>query len=29
MQIMVQWPAENAQNELQTFSVFGAYEVEA
>jgi hypothetical protein len=28
MQIMVQWPAENAQNELQTFSVWGAYEVE-
>lgn len=28
MQIMFQWPAEAAQNELQTFSIFGAYEVE-
>jgi hypothetical protein len=28
MQLMVQWPAEAAQNELQTFSVWGAYEVE-
>jgi hypothetical protein len=29
MQILVQWPAEAAQSELQTFTVFGAYEVEA
>jgi hypothetical protein len=28
LQILVQWPAENAQNELQTMTVFGAYEVE-
>jgi hypothetical protein len=28
IQIMVQWPAEAAQNELQTFTVWGAYEVE-
>ena len=28
MQIMVQWPPEAAQNELQTFTVWGAYEVE-
>lgn len=28
MQLMVQWPAEAAQNELQAFTVFGAYEVE-
>lgn len=28
MQIMVQWPAEAAQNELQSFTVWGAYEVE-
>jgi hypothetical protein len=25
---MVQWPAEAAQNELQTFTVWGAFEVE-
>jgi len=28
MQIMVQWPAEAAQNELQSFTVWGAYEIE-
>jgi hypothetical protein len=28
MQILVQWPAEAAANELQTLTVFGAYEVE-
>jgi hypothetical protein len=28
MQIMFQWPAEAAQNELQTLTIFGAYEVE-
>lgn len=28
LQILFQWPAENAANELQTFTVFGAYEVE-
>jgi hypothetical protein len=28
MQILFQWPAENAANELQGFTVFGAYEVE-
>lgn len=28
IQIMVQWPAEAAQNELQTFTIWGAYEVE-
>jgi hypothetical protein len=28
MQIMVQWPAEAAKNELQAFTVWGAYEVE-
>ena len=28
MQLLVQWPAEAAQSELMTFSVFGAYEVE-
>jgi hypothetical protein len=29
MQIMVQWPAENAQNELQSFTIFGAFGQEA
>lgn len=28
MQLMVQWPAEAAQNELQTFTIWGAYEIE-
>lgn len=28
LQILVQWPAEAAQNELQTLTIFGAYEVE-
>lgn len=28
LQILFQWPAENAANELQTFTVFGAFEVE-
>ena len=28
MQIMVQFPTEAAMNELQTMTVFGAYEVE-
>lgn len=28
MQLLVQWPAENAQNELQSFTLFGAYEIE-
>jgi hypothetical protein len=28
LQISVQWPAEAAQNELQTLTIFGAYEVE-
>ena len=29
MQLLVQWPAEASQSELQSFSVFGAYEIEA
>jgi Ice-binding-like len=29
LQFMVQWPAEAAQNELQSFTIWGAYEVEA
>jgi hypothetical protein len=28
MQIMIQWPPEAAQNELQTFTIWGAYEIE-
>lgn len=28
MQVMVQWPAEAAANELQAFTLWGAYEVE-
>lgn len=28
LQILVQWPAEAAQNELQALTIFGAYEVE-
>ena len=28
LQVLFQWPPENAANELQTFSIFGAYEVE-
>jgi hypothetical protein len=28
LQLLVQWPAENAPNELQSFSLWGAYEVE-
>lgn len=28
LQILVQWPPEAAQNELQTLTIFGAYEVE-
>jgi hypothetical protein len=28
LQILFQWPAEAALNELQTFTIFGAYEVE-
>jgi hypothetical protein len=28
LQILFQWPAENAANELQSFTIFGAYEVE-
>ena len=28
LQILFQWPAENAANELQTLTIFGAYEVE-
>lgn len=28
LQILFQWPAEAALNELQTFSIYGAYEVE-
>jgi hypothetical protein len=28
LQILFQWPAENAANELQTFTIFGAFEVE-
>lgn len=28
LQILFQWPPEAAQNELQTFSIFGAYEIE-
>ncbi len=28
LQIMFQWPAEAALNELQTFTIYGAYEVE-
>jgi hypothetical protein len=28
LQVMFQWPAEAAQNELQTLTIFGAYEVE-
>lgn len=28
LQLLVQWPAEAAQNELQSFSLWGAYEVE-
>ncbi len=28
LQLMVQWPSENAPNELQSFSLWGAYEVE-
>jgi hypothetical protein len=28
MQFLVQWPPEAAANELQTFAIFGAYEVE-
>lgn len=29
LQMLVQWPAEAAANELQTLTIFGAYEVEA
>lgn len=29
LQVMIQWPAEAAMNELQAFTIFGAYEVEA
>jgi hypothetical protein len=29
MQLMVSWPAEDAANELMSFSVWGAYEIEA
>ena len=28
LQVLFQWPAENAANELQTFTIYGAYEVE-
>jgi hypothetical protein len=28
LQVMLQFPAEAAQNEVQTFCIFGAYEVE-
>lgn len=28
LQILFQWPAEAAQNELQTYTIYGAYEVE-
>lgn len=28
LQVLFQWPAEAAQNELQTFTIYGAYEVE-
>jgi hypothetical protein len=28
LQILFQWPAEAASNELQTFTIYGAYEVE-
>ena len=28
LQLMVQWPAENAANELMAFSLWGAYEIE-
>lgn len=28
LQLLIQWPAENAQSELQTFTLFGAYEIE-
>jgi hypothetical protein len=28
LQVLFQWPAEAALNELQTFTIFGAYEVE-
>jgi len=28
LQVLVQWPAEDAQNELQTLTIFGAFEVE-
>jgi hypothetical protein len=29
LQFMVSWPAEAALNEMQTFSIWGAYEIEA
>lgn len=29
LQFLIQWPAEAAMNELNTFSIWGAYEVEA
>lgn len=29
LQILFQWPPEAAQNELQTFTIYGAYEVES
>jgi hypothetical protein len=28
LQLMCQWPAEAAQNELQSFTLWGAYEIE-
>jgi hypothetical protein len=28
LQIMFQWPEENAMNELQTYTIFGAFEIE-